>query len=75
MKYVIDTNGTVVMGGPTKRIFHRDLFDALGPGARIASAGHCHIRDGKIFVHDGSVGFGIDAKPGDAEIIGSFLGI
>lgn len=75
MKYVIDTNGTVVLGGPSSRIFHRDLFNVLGPESRIAGAGHCVIQNGRVIVSQGSVGFGIDAKPQDAEWIEAYLGM
>lgn len=75
MKYVIDTDGNVVMGGRSGNVYHRQLFDVLGAGARIAGAGHCRLVNGRVEVHDGSVGFGIESKPEDADIISAHLGM
>ncbi len=75
MKYVIDDHDNVVMGGKSSVLYHEDLFKAFGPGSRIKSAGHCAIVAGKVEVRRGSIGFGIESKPEDAEIIGAYLGI
>lgn len=73
MKYVIDKQGNIALGSLTT--MHRNLLDALGSGSRIASAGHCIIRDGRITVFGESIGFGILAKPEDAATIEAHLGI
>lgn len=75
MKYVIDDHGNVVMGAKSDAVFHKDLFRALGSGSRIAGAGHCRIVNGRVQVYDGSVGFGIESKPEDAEWIEAHLGL
>jgi hypothetical protein len=67
MKYVIDRRGNVVIG--SARLLHADLAAGLDRPVEIASAGFCFIEAGKIKVGGRSVGFGIESKPEDADLI------
>jgi hypothetical protein len=73
MKYVITRSGQVILGSNT---YHADLMRAATEGDYLDGAGHCSINGlGKVEVTGGSLGYGIDSKPGDAYQIEQALGL
>lgn len=70
MKYVIDKYGNVAIGS---NCYHFDLSKSVP--ALVERAGHCVIKDGKMSVFGASAGYGIDAKPEDADILNKALGL
>ena len=75
MKYIIggdEFNKVVVIGNR----MHSFLAEAgLGTHRKPHSAGHMRVHDGKVIVSGKSVGFNIDSKPEDAEVLGHYLGL
>jgi len=69
MKYIITDRDEAVVGTG----FHADLAKLCK--GKVIRAGHCNRRtDGTFDVSGWSVGFDIDAKPEDAEILKRLIG-
>lgn len=75
MKYIItgsEYEPTVILGNRN----HETLAESVcGKYRKPCSAGHFKIVNGKVEVYGGSIGYDIDAKPEDAEIIQHELGL
>jgi hypothetical protein len=64
MKYIITDKNEAKVGGA----FHQDMGDECE--GRVVSAGHCRQNsDGSYSVFGESIGYGIESKPEDAEML------
>lgn len=72
MKYIIINNSFCVLGEQDNS-YHAWLKE--GFGGRVTGAGYMKIKEGKVEVYSGSVGFNMESKPEDAKIIANDLGL
>ena len=70
MKYIITDQNEVAVGINT---YHQIIKDELKLKGRVIAAGHCEFvkETGKYRVYGESVGYGIQSKPEDADVLNS----
>ena len=75
MKYVIGGSEfePCIVIGIGRGVLHAELAKSFV--GRPKGAGHMRIVNGKVEVFGKSIGYDIEAKEEDAEIIGSYLGL
>jgi len=75
MKYIIKetTDETIVVIGNTMHSFLAE--GVCGKYRKPTSAGHMRIVNGTVEVYGESIGYDMKARPEDAKIISSYLGI